>query len=138
MTTPMLQETGPAGIIFRFAMVGALVGLGTLLDFAALQLDINAPYLTFLPVIALCCLIDGFGAGLVAAILSGISLWYFFVPPAGFGIPDRADAEHVAIYLCVCLIVCRIIQHQRRSNDQLAQENFELGYKVFLLRKAGR
>ncbi len=131
----MPQETGLASTLVRCGMVCALVGCGTLIAFAALRLGIHAPFLSFVPSIALCCLYDGFAMAAFATLLSGMSLWYFFIPPKGFGLPSAGDTGHVLLYLGVCLVMCLIIRYQRRFNDALAQENFELGYKVFLLRR---
>jgi hypothetical protein len=79
-------------------------------------------------------MLDGLSAGSSAAVLSTVSLWYFLIPPDGFALPGRSDAGHLLVFLAVATVVCWIIELQRRSNDQLAQENFELGYKVSLLR----
>ena len=121
-------------LLLTIAGIGACVGASTLLALAFGMLDMSAPYLAFLPAVALCCMLDGFRAGSIAAVLSACSLWYFLIPPDGFALPDHSDAGHLLVFLGVATVVCWIIELQRRSNDQLAQENFELGYKVSLLR----
>jgi len=120
--------------LLRLASIVGCVGAGTLFALVFAMLDMSAPYLAFLPGIALCCMLDGLSAGSGAALLSALSLWYFMIPPPGFALPERSDVGHLLVFLAVATVVCWIIEWQRRSNDQLAQENFELGYKVSLLR----
>jgi K+-sensing histidine kinase KdpD len=120
---------------FLIAGICTCVGLSALLAIELARMEVNAPYQAFLPAIVLCCLLYGFGGAIIAVLLSALSLWYFFIPPGGFTLPDYAHAGHLLIFLGVAMFVCRIITRQRQANDQLVQENFELGYKVFLMRE---
>jgi len=97
--------------------------------------DIDAPFQSFIPGIVLSCLVFGFAAGVAAAAMSEVILWYYFVPPPGFALPDFTDLGRLCFFLAITLFLCRIITWLRRTNEALAQENFELGYKNFLLRE---
>jgi hypothetical protein len=117
--------------------IGAVlfVALSTGLAFLTFVLDIDAPFQSFIPGIVLSCLVFGFSAGVAAAAMSEIILWHSFVPPPGFALPDFSDSGRLLFFLLIMLFLCRIITLQRRTNEALAQENFELGYKNFLLRE---
>ena len=53
-------------------------------------------------------------------------------------VPSVREDGHLLVFLGVAIFVCRIIIRQRAANAELMQENFELGYKVFLLRELRR
>ena len=124
-----------ADLFLRCVGICACVTLSTVLAIGFVDFGINTRYLPFLPAIAVCSMLGGLGLGFACVFLSGMSCWYFLVPPDGFGIPNRTDATHLFIFLAVSFFVCWIINLQRRSNDELRQENFELGYKVVLMRE---
>jgi len=136
----MPRQLNPSDLLFRLAGIVLCVVLSTVLAALFHDFNVNAPYLSFLPAVALCCLYGGTSAGVAAALLGGFSLWYFFLPPDGFALPTLKDAAHVAVFLAVSSFTCWIITLLRRANQQLVQENFELGYKVGLMReiRAGR
>jgi K+-sensing histidine kinase KdpD len=130
----MPQQRDVLGRLLVLAATILCVALSTLLADVFTIMGAPAPYLAFMPSIALCCLFDGLSAGALSTSLSTLSLWYFLIPPDGFALPERGDVGHLFIFLSVAAFLCWIIDSQRRSNDQLAQENFELGYKVSLMR----
>jgi K+-sensing histidine kinase KdpD len=131
----MSWQVHPADQALRLAGICVCVAASTLLVHVLLGFGINAVYLPFLPPVALCCLVDGLGSGLAATALCGLALWYFYVPPEGFALPDAAHALHLFVFVAVSAFMCWVIHLQRRSNQQLMEENFELGYKVGLLRE---
>jgi K+-sensing histidine kinase KdpD len=99
------------------------------------EININGQYQVFLPTIVFCCWLHGFRGAVVSSLLSAVILWYFFVPPPGFALPDLSETGHLLIFVGVAIFVCLIVDRERRTNAQLMQENFELGYKVSLLRE---
>jgi len=96
---------------------------------------INAEFQAFEPGIVLACLTFGFVAGMAATAVSSVLLWYYFVPPPGFALPDFGESTHLVVFLAVSVFLCRVVTRQRQTNEELAKENFELGYKNFLLRE---
>lgn len=131
----MLKQTNPTDLTFRLVGAGLFVALGTVAAFAMLALGINAEFQAFVPSIVLACLAFGFVAGAVASAVSSLVLWYCFVPPPGFALPTFGEATHLIAFLGVSIFLCRVLTRQQRTNDELAQENFELGYRNFLLRE---
>jgi K+-sensing histidine kinase KdpD len=132
------KDIRPGQILSGLAEIGACVGVSTLLAAGCTELKIAGQFQMFLPAIVLCCWLRGFAGAVAAALLSAVVLWCFFMPPHGFGLPTARDAAHLAVFLGVAVFVCRIVTRERRTNDQLMQENFELGYKVFLMREIRR
>jgi len=42
---------------------------------------VGYPFITFFPVVVLTAFLGGTGPGVLCAVLSGLALWYFFIPP---------------------------------------------------------
>ncbi|NGP17222.1 DUF4118 domain-containing protein [Devosia aurantiaca] len=57
------------------------------------------PYLTFFPAVLLTAFFCGTGPGIVVAILSILSAWYWFIPPAGTFALDSQSAIAVLFSL---------------------------------------
>jgi hypothetical protein len=124
----MPQFSRPSDLVLRAAGICACFMVSTVLAVAFADFGVHSRYLPFLPAIAVCTMLGGRGAGYACVGLSGLSCWYFLVP-------GTKDTPHLLIFFAVSFFVCWIISLQRRSNDELIQENFELGYKVVLMRE---
>ena len=122
-------------LTLRFAGALFFVVLGTASAFAMRAFGINAEFQGFVPFIVLACLMFGFLAGALAAMGSAIVLWYYFVPPPGFALPTFGDTAHLMVFIVVAIFLCRVVTRQRQTNEELEKENFELGYRNFLLRE---
>jgi K+-sensing histidine kinase KdpD len=125
-------------LTMRLTGAGLFVLLSTVAAFAMQRLHVNAEFQAFVPAIVLACLMFGFFAGTFAAIGSALVLWYWFVPPPGFALPAFGESAHLIVFLAVAIFLCRIVTRQRQTNEELARENFELGYRNFLLREIRR
>jgi K+-sensing histidine kinase KdpD len=133
-----LGELHPAELLAGSAEICVCVGLSALLAAGCVELQVNGIFPLFLPAIVLCCWLRGVAGAAAATLLSMLILWYFFLPPDGFVLPTLREDGHLVVFLGVAVFVCRIIIRQRQANAELMQENFELGYKVFLLRELRR
>jgi K+-sensing histidine kinase KdpD len=131
----MPKESPLSGVTYRLAGAGLFVALGTLGALLMQSVGIDAEFQGFVPCIVLACLMFGFIAGTAALIGSAVVLWYYFVPPPGFALPTFGDSTHLVVFLAVGIFLCRIVARQRQTNEELAKENFELGYRNFLLRE---
>jgi two-component sensor histidine kinase len=73
-------------------------------------------YILFVPAVLLVTYYAGLGPGLLTAVLSGLSIWYFFVPaPHHFGI-GTSDALALPIFALSILVVSRL----RIAKDQVS------------------
>lgn len=66
--------------ICGYATAFGAVGLASLLQWLAQDGYAGAPFLTIYPAVILTTLVGGLGAGLLAAILAGVSQWGLFIP----------------------------------------------------------
>jgi K+-sensing histidine kinase KdpD len=121
-------------IFLRLGLVCVWVGAGVLLAYLSTVVDAAAQYLVFLPVIVVCSRTYGEREGVLAAILSTIALWAWFVPPDGLAPPDRKDILHLLAFFAVASFVAWVVSKERRSIAELTGENLALGHKVLLMR----
>jgi K+-sensing histidine kinase KdpD len=121
-------------ILFRSAIIGACVAFGALTAQAFSSVEVNAPYLPYLPGIVVCCLLGGFRMGAAATLLSGLCLRYFFIKPYySLMPPSCAESIHVLLFLGVTFFTCYAINLLIRYNNELSRDNFVLGHKMFVL-----
>ncbi|HLI19672.1 MAG TPA: DUF4118 domain-containing protein, partial [Stellaceae bacterium] len=101
-----------------------------------LTLDgISVPYLCFLVGIVGSCALGGWALASWALVFSTLGVWFFFVPPSGFGWPEYSDAAHLIVFIAVSFFACWIIDGQRRANHALSRDNVALGCKISALLK---
>lgn len=94
---------------------------------------IAVPYLCFIAGIVGCCALGGWALAFWALVFSTGGLWFFFLPPTGWGWPEYSDAAHLVVFIAVAFFVCWIIDSQRRANDALSRDNVVLGCKISAL-----
>lgn len=68
------------------------------------------PYVTFFPVVVLAGLLGGTACGVLCAALSGLSAWYFFIPPFRSFDVNAAKLVALAFYVFVVLVDLALIQ----------------------------
>ena len=97
-----------AGFVLRYAAGGALDA---------------SPYITLFPAILVAALVGGLRVGLVVAVLSFFSGWYFFVPPAGsWAIRDGGAAATLIFFWITAGIQLYVIEALNRAVDGLSSE----------------
>ena len=125
-----------SNLFFHCIVAIATTGLMAILGLQLSSINVEAPYLMFLPGIIAAVTIGGGIAGAVAVVLAGILTWFFFIPPVwSFGIPSSTYGITFLLYLAVTVLVCRLYDKQRRMIDELANANIDLRAK---LAKLGR
>lgn len=78
------------------------------------------PYLTFFPAVIVTAFFFGTGPGLLAAMLCGLASWYWFIPPAGFGIA-YPSAVALGFYALIVSVDIALIHWTQRANAHLVE-----------------
>jgi two-component sensor histidine kinase len=76
------------------------------------------PFVTFIPAVMLAALFGGRRPGILVAMLSGVTAWYFFIRPfhsfTGFGV--------LGLYFLTIVIILSIVEEMYRSIDKYRTE----------------
>ena len=80
------------------------------------------PFVSFFPAVILVSVLFGARYGIVAAILSGLAAWYFFIPPVGSFNLDPGALTAMSFYAFVVATEIAIIHWMQRANRHLAIE----------------
>jgi len=123
-----LSAPRAAGGIFRYGLSVALVALSTGLTLLLQDYTFRTPL--FLPAILLSTWFGGTGPGLLAVVLSTLSINFFILEPKfAFSFTLR-DAVHLAVFLFTALIISSWSAGRRRVEHALKQARAELEEKV--------
>lgn len=85
------------------------------------QLPPGFPYITFFPAVILTAFLFGLGPGVVAATLSGLASWYWFIPPEGFGIAYNS-AVALSFFVLIVTVDILLVHWMQHANRRLAAE----------------
>jgi len=106
---------------WSFAVAAYLAAL--LLRFATdHQLPVGFPYLTFFPAVILTTFFAGFWPGVVCALLSGLSAWYWFIPPPGEFSLSPSVVVALLFYVGIVGVDILLIQGMHRAVASLRAE----------------
>lgn len=78
--------------------------------------------IVFVPAVVVTTFWAGFEPGVLTAVLSGVAIWYFFLPPKYTFAIDPADGAALATYIVVISIVIGLIHWLRLVFTQLESE----------------
>ena len=80
------------------------------------------PYLTFFPAVIITAFFFGIGPGIVAAILSGLAAWYFFLPPFGSFALSFGAAIALGFYIFIVTVDIALVHWMQRANAVSREE----------------
>ena len=80
------------------------------------------PFLTFFPAIILTAFLFGIGPGVTASVLSGLSAWYYFIPPGDTFLLSFDSALAMAFFLFVVVVDISLVHWMQRANKELQAE----------------
>lgn len=109
-------------LAYPFGLVLFGIALGA--RFAATMLPPRGfPFLTFFPAVILSALVGGLGPGIMVAVLSTLSAWYFFISPArSFGSLSRPDLVALVFFVVVLFIDVVVIHVMTVALDRVREE----------------
>jgi len=115
------QYSPTRGSLTAYLVAFALVWLAVLLRMVFVAVDGGYQYITFFPAVALAAVVGGFWPGIFAAVISVISVQFFFTTPYhGFSIVSlESSFWAIAVFLADGLIVCSSIEamHHYRAKS---------------------
>jgi two-component sensor histidine kinase len=86
------------------------------------------PFITLFPAILVAALVGGLRVGLLVAVLSFFSGWYFFLPPGGsWSISDGSSAASLVFFWVTAAIQLYVIEALHRAVDSLTAERDRVG-----------
>lgn len=83
------------------------------------------PYLTFFPAVVVVTYLAGLRAGLLTAVLSGLTAWWFFIGPPGFEL-NSATGLALAFYAFVVAVDIFFIDGMQRERRRAEAESRDL------------
>jgi K+-sensing histidine kinase KdpD len=112
------------GSIQAYAFATLCVALGSLLHWGiGLISEDSQVFTTFYPAVLFAALVGGAGAGVYAALLSGITAWWAFMPPHFALFPLTSGlAISLLIYFFACSLIVWAADHYRRLTKRLEDE----------------
>lgn len=120
----------------RYPLAGYTLGCVLSAVSLALRLALNEalpsgfPYLTFFPAVILTAFVAGTGPGILAAILSGLAAWWFFIPPVNsFGLNPGAGLAlgFYAVIVAIDIALIHAMCHALQRLDEERLRSTELG-----------
>ena len=97
------------GYVVAFVLVGA----ATALQWCASDFYQGAPFLTIYPAVVITAFVGGYPAGLLSAVLAGLSQWYFFIP--------QYHWLAVLSYVVDAIVCVLLIEYVNRGLDRETQ-----------------
>lgn len=127
-----VQLLWQGGAHFSLLQHGAWVRYGAAAALSALALGVRFavddilppgfPYVTFFPAVILATFIAGLGPGIVAAVLCGLSAWFFFIPPwLGFAVNGPTLLAQ-GLYSAVVAVDIALVYGMQTAMSRLSAE----------------
>ncbi|UHC17276.1 DUF4118 domain-containing protein [Methylobacterium currus] len=107
------------GDLVALGATGAALGLRLAVDDV---LPPGFPYLTFFPAVILTTFFCGLRAGITCATLSGLSAWYFFLPPTTGFVVSAQSALALAFYVFIVAVDIALIHIMHTASARLRHE----------------
>lgn len=115
---PLARIGLPAELLLGLAATAGATWVRWAIDH---QLPPGFPYLTFFPVVIVTAFLFGSRAGAITALLSGLSAWYWFIPPRGFVLNPGAGVA-LLFYVFITATEVTLVHLMQRSNRHAIAE----------------
>lgn len=115
--------------VIGYVMAVASVGLATALQWAAGDVYRSTPFLMVYPAVVLTAFVGGYRAGLLSALLAGLSQWLLFIPEFNL---VAVVSYAVDAVLCVSLIeyINRSLEKETQAKEHQALLKDELHHRM--------
>jgi two-component sensor histidine kinase len=106
---------------YAFALIAVLVSFSLRWALDA-YLPSGLPFITFFVAVILTAFVAGIGPGIFVVVLSSITSWYFFLPPAHSFALDKAGALALVLYVAMSAVNLAVIHALQLALDRLNRE----------------
>jgi PAS domain S-box-containing protein len=123
------QWRHPLGLLLPYglavALTAAAMGLRLVLES---RVGHGLPtYITFYPAVMAAALLGGFGPGVAATVVTGVTVNFWILPPVGqFGIAAPIDRMGLVIFICMGWCMCLFAAFYRRNREKAAAYDREV------------
>jgi PAS domain S-box-containing protein len=118
-------------LVLRYAFAIIMVTMAVALRHALVAwVGYGLPtYILFYPAIMVSALLGGFGPGLTATMLAGLTAAYWFLPPAGIAITSFVDRLGLVIFTFMGLFLSVFAELYRRNRDKAVAYDSQERYR---------
>jgi PAS domain S-box-containing protein len=114
---------------YGLAFVAVAAGFGLRVALTAWVGPGLPTYITFYPAVMVAALLAGFGPGLLATALTGLSVAYWILPPEGFHIASPVEHLGVVLFTGMGLFMSAVAEFYRRDRRKAAAYDRELALR---------
>jgi PAS domain S-box-containing protein len=114
---------------YGMAFVAVAAGFGLRVALTAWVGPGLPTYITFYPAVMVAALLAGFGPGLVATTLTGLSVAYWILPPEGFTIASPVDRVGLVLFTGMGLFMSAVAEFYRRDRRKAAAYDREMALR---------
>lgn len=114
---------------YGLAFVAVAAGFGLRLALTAWVGPGLPTYITFYPAVMVAALLAGFGPGLVATTLTGLSVAYWILPPEGFFIASPVERLGLVLFAGMGLFMSAVAEFYRRDRRKAAAYDREMALR---------
>jgi PAS domain S-box-containing protein len=114
---------------YGLAFVAVAAGFGLRVALTAWVGPGLPTYITFYPAVMVAALLAGFGPGLLATALTGLSVAYWILPPEGFAIASPVERLGVVLFGGMGLFMSAVAEFYRRDRRKAAAYDREMALR---------
>jgi PAS domain S-box-containing protein len=118
----------PAWLRYAVGILAAVISAVIRLQFLEI-LELRVPFVIFFPAVGVAALYGGFGAGLLATLVSAALADYFWIPPVGrFAIANFADQISIVVFFACGVLISYLAEaaYRAQARAHKAEEQSKL------------
>lgn len=113
-------------LLRRYGLAVLAVSASTAFALALRPDTYSTPYLIFYPAVLVAVWFGRLGPGLLATVLSAVSVDYFLTPPFGRVLTTKLDVLRAAFFCVSFGLICWMIEHRRHRSESLIDRQLQL------------
>ena len=120
-------------LVYRYLLALAAVVTALAINWlVAPHLSLLPPFLTFVAAVMLTAWYGGFASAILATVLSGLTINYYFIPPVYDWRLKPADLGTIVFFAIEALVMAYCIDYLRRNEERLRRVTVDLEQQVVI------